>query len=245
MWARTERLKTAAASAAERRPRRTPGGTGRHRARQRRHVPIQWSLALACLAWTVLCLEECRAGDGPWRLDEGGSRIGFEVSVLGMIGLQGTFERFSGRVDRVGENALDLHAVEFTVEAGSLSMRQPRQEAWARSPEFFSVDRHPYIRFRSDPFPGDLALRGGSLDGRLELRGHERPVRFQIVSEACMPEGSACHIDVEGRVRRSEFGMRSRRIAVGDQVRLYMQLRIVRGDAAEAQPVGAEADRRR
>ena len=115
--------------------------------------------------------------------------------------------------------------VDAKVRAASVIMANPDHAQWVRSAEFFDVERHPEIEFRSAPFTLAILTGGGEIDGTLRLRGHTRDVRFEVEPVSCALEDLAhCVVDVSGAVRRAEFGMTARRGTVSDRVALNLRI---------------------
>ena len=182
---------------------------------------IMAKLGVALLASFGMSLHAERAPEPTgWHFDAERSRIDFHLSALGVIRLDGRFERFHGQVGIDDSGSPQVHLV---VIAGSLHMDNPRHRDWARSPEFFDVDRHPQVEFRSDPLPDGLLEHGGPLTGTLRVRGIDRPARFDLEPGRCSTPGDRCEIAVAGTIRRSDYGMQSRRLALSDRVHLRMR----------------------
>ena len=186
--------------------------------------PLRHALLLiACLAAALpLKAEEI------WRIDSPPSAGRFRVRLLAMLSITGRFDRVEGKVaiDRADGTA----RVEATIDATSVKLRTERQTNWARSPEFFDSEHHPGIRFVSQRLPLNRLATGGVLEGRLELRGIAREVRFQIEPSECgRVEATPCEVEVEGAIRRSDFGMKTRRGALSDRVALEFSIVAVPG----------------
>jgi polyisoprenoid-binding protein YceI len=172
-----------------------------------------------------------------WVFDPARSRIGFALAALGFMPVDGRFERFAGEAWR--DPGDGLLRVAIRIEAGSLAMRQSRYANWARSPEFFHVRAHPLIEFRSGPIPDGLLGAGGPITGRLQLRGIERVVRFEIAANDCAPGVPSCTLHATGEINRNQFGMRSRRGALSSRVRLDLDLHTLRVPAPPLQSTTA------
>lgn len=160
-----------------------------------------------------------------WRFDTQDSEIGFELAALGVVPIRGTFERFTGEVWRDADSG-DMR-VFVRIDATSLSMPSGRYRDWARSPEFFHVDRYPEIMFKSEPIGWSALSDGGVLSGKLTVRGEEREVEFQIAPGDCRPSATTCMLHVVGEINRTRFGMRSRRLALSSRVQLDMHFRAI------------------
>jgi polyisoprenoid-binding protein YceI len=188
----------------------------------------RWRTVLLC-ALAVLVLQPASARTEPgerWVFDPARSRIDFALAALGIVPVDGRFERFAGEAWR--DPVDGLLRVGLRIEAGSLSMRQQRYTDWARSPEFFDVRSHPLIEFRSDPIPDGLLGAGGEITGRLQMRGIERSARFEIAANDCTAGVMSCTLKASGEINRNQFGMRSRRAALSSRVRLDLSLHTLR-----------------
>ena len=97
---------------------------------------------------------------------------------------------------------------------------------WAhvKSDEFFDVAHYPEIRFVSESFPLQRLRRGGQLSGTLTVRGVEQPETFKLEAADCEHPAYDCPIIVSGSIRRSAFGMHSRRGALSDKVDLHFEV---------------------
>ena len=105
-----------------------------------------------------------------WRIDPDRSSVEFDVKAMwGIVTVKGEFSRYQGTLRLSGEPA-----VELTIEAASLSTRNTKRDGHLRSPDFFGVEQHPYVRFVSD----SATLEGERLEvrGRLHARGASMPL---------------------------------------------------------------------
>lgn len=147
-----------------------------------------------------------------------------------MFSVKGQFGSVSGGVHVDGEQAY----VEAAIDANAVSMNREANEKWVKSAEFFDVDRHPQIFFNSQRFPLARLHDGGSLPGTLDMRGVSRPVVFDMQPSDCARPALDCAVEVRGTVRRSEFGMDTRRGALSDKVDLSFSVRVLAPAAASA-----------
>lgn len=152
------------------------------------------------------------------KLDDERSHVEFRVKVLWLVGVTGHFGRVEGVV-RVDPFRSRL-SVQASIDIDAIRMNGKRNENWVKSPEFFDAARYPRIEFESDPIPRERLRTGGELPGMLTLRGQRRAVVFRMRPSTCDRAGSDCPIEVEGAIRRSDFGMRSRRGTLADKVEL-------------------------
>ena len=168
-------------------------------------------------------------------LDPARSSAEFEVKVLWLIGVHGRFGQVHGSI-RV--DAEHMHAsADARIAVGTITMRNHSYEEWLKSPEFFDAAAHPEILFASRAFALETLRKGGEVSGSLTIRGIERPIALQIDPSAC-PEAVAidCPVQARGSIRRSEFGMHTRRGSVSDKVELQFSIYLAAAPAAPATP---------
>jgi polyisoprenoid-binding protein YceI len=162
------------------------------------------------------------------RIDTARSLAGFSVRAVWVRRLDGRFAHIEGVV-RPEPNP-DTWVLEVRVAAGSVLMDKASYEDWARSPEFFHSEQHPWIEYRAYGLPGALLAAGGQIEGVLSLRGVSRPVSFELLPADCDRPGLDCPVQARGEVSRGEFGMDARRLFVSDRVRLSFDILLHPGD---------------
>jgi polyisoprenoid-binding protein YceI len=109
-----------------------------------------------------------------WRIDPARSSVEFNVKAFwGIATVKGHFSRYQGTLDFSGSPAIEL-----TIEAASLDTRNKRRDKHLRSPDFFGVEQHPYVRFVSE----SAALEGERLKvrGLLHARGASMPLDLDV-----------------------------------------------------------------
>lgn len=203
------------------------------------NLPPMFKLLLACALVSGLhaAAASGESGSDPaksrfLRFDSVQSKASFEVRVLLMFSVKGQFGSVSGGVHVDDDQA----RVEAAIDANAVSMNREANEKWVKSAEFFDVDRHPQIFFDSDPFPLARLQTGGTLPGSLKMRGVTRPVVFELKASDCEQPAIDCAVEAKGTVRRSDFGMTTRRGALSDKVELAFSVRVIAADAASATP---------
>lgn len=184
--------------------------------------PVACRLALAGSALIAPLLAtaqfEDRAGDATIRLDSERSHVEFTVRMMWLVPISGRFGKVEGTVRLDGFRS--EVSVDARIDANTVNMSHKSYEDWVKSPEFFDVERYPHIEFSSEPFPRVRLRKGGALPGFVTIRGIRQPVTFRLMPSSCDKPADACPIEVEGTIRRSEFGMRSRRGTLSDKVEL-------------------------
>lgn len=116
-----------------------------------------------------------------WKVDKAHSSIEFAVRHMMISTVRGRFENFDITVD-VDENQPELARIDATVEAASLSTREPQRDTHLRSPDFFNAEQYPTLTFHSTK----VEQKGDDdflITGDLTIRGETHPVTFKAHSE--------------------------------------------------------------
>jgi polyisoprenoid-binding protein YceI len=127
---------------------------------------------------------DAHAGDdlsslaGEWEVDPTHSALEFVARYAMFTLVRGRFTSFSGAVI-VDPLHPDQSHVEVDIDAASVDSAMAVRDAHLRGEEFFDVDRHPQINFRSR---GATVLGAGryAVHGELTIRGVTQPVRLVV-----------------------------------------------------------------
>ena len=125
-----------------------------------------------------------RAGDdlsplaGSWEVDPTHSALEFVARYAVFTLVRGRFTSFSGTVviDPLHSEATQI---DVDIDASSVDTAMAVRDAHLRGEEFFDVERHPKISFRSQ---GATVLAAGryTVRGELTIRGITQPVRLVV-----------------------------------------------------------------
>ncbi len=164
-------------------------------------------------------LPECRG-----RIDATASEARFVVDIRLPIKAEGRFAGVDGELKPRPGGECEVHV---RLRADTVEYSGPEWMAkLTRSPAFLDAETHPDVAFDSVAFPSAWLNEGGSIRGRLKLRGRERPVEFALRPAECDTPGKACAIRVSGEVSRRDFGMQAYRFTVKDNVRFEFAIRL-------------------
>lgn len=158
------------------------------------------------------------------RIDPAASEARFVVDIRLPIKAEGRFARVEGQLTPQPGGRCEVHV---RLRADTVDYSGPEWMAkLTRSPAFLDAETHPEVAFDSLAFPVARLNEGGAVDGRLRLRGRERPVEFTLRPAECDTPGRACAIRVSGAVSRRDFGMQAYRFTVKDAVRFEFAIRL-------------------
>jgi polyisoprenoid-binding protein YceI len=114
---------------------------------------------------------------GTWEIDPSHQSFEFVARHL-MHKVRGRFPAASG-VATIAERPEDS-TLEIEIDANTIDTKDETRDAHMRSDDFFGVEEHPKISFRSTGVrPGD-GENGWKVDGDLTIRGNTRPVTVDL-----------------------------------------------------------------
>ena len=113
---------------------------------------------------------------GTWTIDPTHSEIAFSIRHLMISKVKGKFERFEASFT-TPENPLEA-TVTASVDVASVTTNDATRDNHLRTGDFFDVESHPSIEFRST----GVRNEGGDylVDGDLTIRGITKPVTFDF-----------------------------------------------------------------
>jgi polyisoprenoid-binding protein YceI len=160
----------------------------------------------------------------------------FRIGHIGMSTIHGRFDDMSGKI--VMDQAAKTGSVEVKIKTASVNTGDAKHEAGSyaaknygprsrdevlRSPDFFNVAEFPDMVFKSTKlvFNGDNVE---SVEGNLTMVGVTKPVKLHVTSFKCGPnpytKKPMCGADLEGTIKRTDFGLKFGVPAISDEVKL-------------------------
>ena len=171
---------------------------------------------------------------GAYALDPAHSHVGMSVRHMMVSRTKGRFADVSGTV-HIAEEPLESF-VEVEIQAASIDTRDETRDGHLRSPDFFDVEEHPTISYRSTKVTP--AGRGRwTVDGELTVRGVTRPVALDVTFEGGARDpwgGDRIGFTARGELDREAFGLTWNQaletggVLVGKQVRIEIEAEAVR-----------------
>jgi polyisoprenoid-binding protein YceI len=143
---------------------------------------------------------------GTWDIDASHSTVGFVVRHMMVSKVRGFFRDFSGEIVTAEDSTQST--VTATIDLGSIDTRQEQRDAHIRSADFFDVDNHPTMTFRSTGVRADGA--DWIVDGELTLKGNTKPVSLALELNGFGPDaygGTRAGFSARTEISRSAFGV--------------------------------------
>jgi polyisoprenoid-binding protein YceI len=144
---------------------------------------------------------------GSWQVDSAHTSISFVVKHMMMAKVRGHFDTYKAQLE-IGEAPGDS-SVAVSVEVASLTTGISQRDDHLRSPDFFDVENHPTMTFRSTSFEPDDEGQW-ELTGDLTIREVTRPIRLDVEFNGVGtdPWGSTrIAFSARGKLQREDFGL--------------------------------------
>jgi len=147
------------------------------------------------------------ASSGAYKFDKNHSSIGFKVLHMGLVYVPGYFNDFEGTVNYDADD-VTKSSVEFSAKTASVDTRVEGRNKHLRSADFFDVEKHPTMTFKSTR----VVAQDGTLivTGDFTLRGVTKSIMLPV-KIAGFKEGRRGRTTMGAmantKIKRSEFGV--------------------------------------
>lgn len=142
-------------------------------------------------------------------VDSSHTSVGFKVRHL-FTNVAGRFDRFEGTI-RFDPEAPEKTEIEGSIDAASIDTDNEKRDKHLRAADFFDVEQHPKITFRSTKVTDvDRAKKTARVHGVLGIRGVEKPVVLEasFLGMGKDPWGKERYgFHAETTIDRKEFGL--------------------------------------
>ena len=171
---------------------------------------------------------------GAYTLDTSHSTVEFVGRHLGFAKVRGRFTKFAGQIEiaEVPEES----SVEVEIDVASVDSADQRRDDHLRSPDFFDVENHPQITFKSTGVRGAGESRW-DVTGDLTVRGITRPVVLHVEFEGGDADpwgGQRVGFSASTEVDREDWGLtwnqvlESGGLLVGKKIKIELSVEAVR-----------------
>jgi polyisoprenoid-binding protein YceI len=149
----------------------------------------------------------------------------FEISHLGFSIQRGRFNNSTGKITL--DTTAQSGSIAVAIDAASIDTGLAELEKHLQGEDFFDVAKYPTITFTSKSlkFDGDKLV---GANGDFTLHGVTKPVSLQIDHFRCAPhpmnKKPTCGANATTTIKRSEFGIIKYVPAVGDEVKITIQV---------------------
>lgn len=170
-----------------------------------------------------------------WELDPAHTDIGFKIKHLMITNVKGKFRKYELDATTIGNNFTTAQ-IEFRIDPNSIDTNNDERDTHLRSSDFFDVQNHGVITFRStgvEKITNDVYR----LLGDLTIRGITRPIELEVEYAGSMtdPWGKVkAGFSIEGVIDRKAWGLNwnapleAGGWLVGDDVRINCDVQLIR-----------------
>lgn len=114
-----------------------------------------------------------------WIADAAHSEIGFRVKHLMITNVKGNFTDFSANVTTEDED-FGKADISFSANLASVNTGNEQRDGHLRSADFFDVENHPQMTFKSTSVSGYDGSSDFQVHGDLSIRGQAHPVTLDV-----------------------------------------------------------------
>jgi polyisoprenoid-binding protein YceI len=173
-----------------------------------------------------------------WILDPTHSELGFKIKHLMISNISGSLKNFQIVVETEDEDDFSTAKVELTADMASISTNNEQRDAHLRNSDFFDVDKHPELIFRSTRVEM-LDNQNFRLHGDLTLKGITKPVILNVEFSNVTKDpwgGERAGFVITGKINRSHWGVNFNSVletgglALSDEVRINSEVQLVKQD---------------
>lgn len=176
-----------------------------------------------------------------WTLDPAHSDLGFKIKHLMIANISGSFKTFQA-VAKTEDEDFSTAEINVTVDMSSISTNNDQRDLHLRASDFFDVEKHPELKFRStkmEKVAGDDFV----LYGELTLKGVTKPVKFDVEYSGVTKDpwgGQRAGFTLTGKIKRSDWGVNFNSVletgglALGEEVKINAEIQMVKQPVAVA-----------
>lgn len=171
-----------------------------------------------------------------WIADASHSEIGFRVKHLMITNVKGNFADFSVSVTTEDEN-FGKADISFSANLASVNTGNEQRDGHLRSADFFDVDNHPQMTFKSTSISGYDGSSDFQIHGDLSIRGQAHPVTLDVEfgGVAKDPWGNTkAGFTISTKINRKHWGLvwnaptEAGGLLVSEEVRIHIDLQLLK-----------------
>lgn len=167
-------------------------------------------------------------------LDPYHTEIEFKIKHLMISTVRGRFNTFNGSMESTSLTNFAGSKIEFSCEVASIDTGVKDRDDHLRSADFFDVEKHPNMTFRSTAI---VAVGDGyDVSGLLTICGVSRPICLEAEFNGCdqdAEDNMKYGFDMEGAIDRKDFGLSFQafggagQMMVGEKVKIQISAQMM------------------
>lgn len=147
--------------------------------------------------------------DTKWSIDQTHSEITFKVKHLMISNVTGTFKTFDGSIYTTG-NDFKTAEIDLWIDASSISTGDEKRDEHIKNGDFFDVENHKQITFKSSTIAEAGPDGSHELWGELTMKGITKKVKLNVQFGGIQndPWGNEkAGFTVTGKINRNDWGL--------------------------------------
>jgi len=168
-----------------------------------------------------------------WALDASHSSIDFTIRHMMIAKVKGTFHTFEAEIE-ADLSDLTTANVQLSVDLSSVDTRNSDRDAHLRTADFFDVENHPKLTFKS----GQIVKTGDDeydVTGDVTLHGVTRPETFSVTFEGSGKDpwgNEKAGFSAQGTIKRSDYGLtynaalETGGVLIADEVKISLEIEV-------------------
>ena len=165
---------------------------------------------LFILFFAAVVISVSGAAQTTWVEDPMHSKLGFTVTHLGIADVSGFFDSYDVTITASKPDFSDA-VVELTADVKSVNTQVEQRDNHLRSADFFNVEKHPEMTFKSTSIK-KLSDNRYELAGNLTIHGKTREIEVEMWHRGTTSNPNAngapvVGIQITGSIKRSDFGI--------------------------------------
>ncbi|MDZ5470144.1 YceI family protein [Bacillus sp. 31A1R] len=170
-----------------------------------------------------------------WTVDNAHSSVDFSIKHMMIANVKGTFKNFDAQVE-ADPSDLTSASIQFNIDIASIDTRNEDRDNHLRSADFFDVENHPTMTFKSTEIvkTDDDEY---NVTGELTLHGVTKQETFSVTYEGSGKDpwgNEKVGFSVAGKLNRSDYGLtwnsalETGGVLVGDKVKIDLQIQALK-----------------
>lgn len=170
-----------------------------------------------------------------WQADPAHSEIQFKARHLMITTVTGYFRKFDLEVETEDEDFTKATRITLTADINSIDTNNAQRDTHLKSPDFFSAEQFPQLRFEGKEFKQDGEVY--QLTGDLTIRDITKPVTLEVdlVGIVVDPYGQTkAGFTVDGKIRRKDFNLswdavtEAGQVVVSNDIRIHGEIQLIK-----------------
>lgn len=162
-----------------------------------------------------------------FEIDKAHTNVSFTAPHLMVSKVRGRFDKFQGTFD-FDEPGMKLDNVDVIIYTDSLNTNEKDRDKHLRSADFFDVQKHPEMRFKSTKVIYEKG-KPDKVEGNLTIRGITKPAVLDIDYHGAVTDPMGTRVvsfEAETKVNRRDYGMNWNKAldkggwVVGDEIKI-------------------------